>query len=181
MAVLCPLTTGFDYECDENTGGILPGSLLLTRWENVKDGITVVDGEITIMNQVALSKFYRYSIKKEIIDFTAAENHDPLIGSLFYENVLNAMLNKMSKEKNVELKLLAQGPLVLIVQDLNEVYHAFGIQSGAEKAGGTNQANSGKEYGTHNGYVMGFTSKDKSLYTVASNVIAGLVVDGEAT
>jgi hypothetical protein len=171
MVTVCPLTTGFDYECDSKTGGIKPGSLLITQWENVEGNMTVTDGEVTEITQATDTFFYRYKIKKEIVDFISTEQHDPLTGSLFYESVLNAMLNKMSKEKNNELKLLAQKPLVLIVQDLNDVYHLFGLESGAEKVGGTNQANSGKEYGTHNGYVMGFTAKDSCLYTVASGVI----------
>jgi hypothetical protein len=181
MATVCPLTTGFPYECDENTGGLKPGEFLVTQWENVKDGITVVAGEITVMTQVALTNFYRYSLDKETTDFVSTETHDPLLGSIFYESVINAVLFNMSKEKNVELKLLAGKPLVIIVQDLNDIYHCFGVQSGAEKAGGTNQAASGKEYGTMNGYTMGFTAKDTNLYTVASAVVASLVIAGESS
>ena len=180
MGAICVLTTGFPYECDDNTGGLKPGSLLITQWENITAN-TIVAGEVTSLTQAPTTKFFRYNIKKEIMDFVDTENHDPLIGSLFYENVLNAMLNSMTKEKNTELKLLAQKPLILIVQDLNDTYHIFGLESGAEKVGGTNQANSGKEYGTHNGYVMGFTDKSKNLLTVTSGVVAGLVVDGEST
>jgi hypothetical protein len=178
------LTTGFDYECDDSTGGIKQGSMLITQWENIT-AFAAADplfpGDITSLTQAALSKFYRYKIKKEIVDFVDTENHDPLQGSFFYENVINAMLFKMSKEKNYELKLLAGKPLIIIVQDLNDIYHIFGLESGCEKTGGTNQAASGKEYGTMNGYTMGFTDKSKLLYTVESSVVAGLVVDGEST
>ncbi len=180
MGVLCALTTGFEYECDDSTGGIKPGSLLITPWENITAN-TVLAGEVTVLTQAALTSFFRYKIKKEIVDFLDTENHDPLIGSLFYENVINAFLFNMSKEKSVELKLLAQKPLIIIVQDLNDIYHIFGLESGAEKVGGTNTAQSGKEYGTMNGYTMGFTDKSKNLLTVSSGVITSLVVDGEAT
>lgn len=176
MATVCPITTGFDYECTQDTGGILPGTFLVTQWENVKDGITVVGGEITVMTQVAATDFFRYDLKKETTDFIVTENNAPELGSIFYEAVINAVLFNMSKEKNVELKLLAGKPLVIILQDLNDVYHAFGIESGAEKAGGTNQSESGKEYGTMNGYTMGFTSKDTNQYTVLPSVIAGLSI-----
>ena len=178
MGVVCALTTGFPFECDENTGGIKENSLLITQFENVKDGFTIVAGEITAIVQVAGTFFYRYSIKSEIVDFLVTENHYPLIGSLWYEGIINAMLNNMSKEKNAELKLVAQKPLVIILQDLNDVYHAFGVKFGAEKMGGTNTAGAGKEFGTHNGYALGFTSKDQTLFTVSSATIALLDIDG---
>lgn len=172
MATTCPLTSGFAYECDQSTGGIKAGSLLITQWEGVTAS-TVTAGEITA---ITAGTFYRYNIKKEIVDFVVTENHDPLLGSFYYEGILNAMLFNMSKEKNVELKLLAGKPLLIIVQDLNDVYHAFGLESGAEKAGGTNTAASGKEYGTMNGYTLGFTSKDTNMYTVDATVVSGLTI-----
>jgi hypothetical protein len=178
MATSCPLTTGFDYECDSSTGGIKPGSLLITQWENIT-ATTVVAGELTAITQASATAFYRYKIKKEIVSFDGNETHDPLIGSNFYEDTITAMLFNMSKEKNVEFKLLSGKPLFIILQDLNDVYHAFGVQSGAEKIGSTRS--SGKEYGTMNGYTMVFSSKDTNLYTVDSTVVAGLVVDGEST
>ena len=175
MATICPITTGFDYECDSSSGGIKMGSLLITQWEDVSvTPMTVVAGEITAITQEAATNFYRYNIKKELVSFDGAETHDPLQGSYFMEDTLTAILFNMSKEKNVELKLLAGRPLFIIVQDLNDVYHAFGLQSGAEKIGSTRS--SGKEYGTMNGYTMVFTSKDTDTYTVDSTVVAGLTI-----
>jgi len=178
MATSCPLTTGFAYECDETTGGIKAGSLLITQWENVT-ATTVLAGEITALTQAATTEFFRYSIKKEMVDFNGTMNHDPALGSYYVEDILTAALINLSKEKNVELKLLAGKPLFIIVQDLNDVYHGFGLQSGAEQIGTTRS--SGKEYGTMNGYNLSFTAKDTNWYTVGSSVVASLVVNGEAT
>ena len=97
-------------------------------------------------------KSVSYNIKKEMVSFDGTVNHDPALGSYFVEDILTATLVNLSNEKNVELKLLAGKPLFIIVQDLNDVYHAFGVQSGAEKVGSTRS--SGREYGTMNGYTM---------------------------
>lgn len=175
MATVCPITQGFPYECDDSTGGIKPGTLLISQWENVSvTPPTVAAGVITAITQEASTSFFRYNIKKEIVSFDGTENHDPLTGSNFYEDTLTAMLNNMSAEKNVELKLLTGKSLFIIVQDLNDVWHAFGLQSGAEKIGSTRS--SGKEYGTMNGYTLVFVSKDTDRYTVDPTVVAGLTI-----
>lgn len=182
MSINCALTTGYEYECDDSTGGIKAGSFLVTQWEHVKDGFTIAtNNEVTAISQNSGTAFYRYEMKKEIVDFVSTENHDPMTGSLFYESVINAMLNNMTSNKSTELRVLAMKPLVIIIQDLNDVYHIFGVESGAEKVGGTNQAASGKEYGTHNGYTMGFTDKSKKLYTVDSSTVGSLIIDGETS
>lgn len=175
------LTTGFDYECDDSTGGIKLGSFLVSQWDDITAFTADADKQVTAMTQAVGTSFFRYQMKKEVVDFVDTENHLPLLGSLHYENVINAMLFKMSKEKNTELRLLCGQPLVIIVQDLNDVYHIFGLESGAEKMGGTNQAASGKEYGTMNGYTMGFTDKSKFLYTIDQATITSLTISGEVT
>ena len=177
------LTTGFDYECDDSTGGIKLGSFLVTQWENITAFTTdaTYDNFVDGITQAPSTFFYRYKMKKEVVDFVDTENHAPLEGSLFYEGVINAMLYKMTKEKDKELRSLCGKPLVIIVQDLNDVYHIFGLESGVEKMGGTNDRVSGKEYGTMNGYHMGFTDKSKKPYTIDSTVVSGLAVFGESS
>jgi hypothetical protein len=31
----CPLTSGFDFECDDSVGGIKLGSIKISQWENI--------------------------------------------------------------------------------------------------------------------------------------------------
>jgi len=175
----CLLTTGFDYECDDSVGGIKQGSLLITQFVNITAN-TVVAGEVTVLTQAGGTSFFRYKIKKELVDFVSTGNHAPEMGTNYYEGVINAVLFKLSKEKNVELKLLATGgPLVVIVQDNNDIYHIFGLEFGAELAGGTNQAASGKAFGDMNGYTLGFTDKGKNRLTVATSLMATILIDGE--
>jgi hypothetical protein len=138
MAVAtCPLTTGFLYECDDSIGGIKQGSILIASWVNITAN-TVVAGEVTSLTQEAATSFYRYEIKKNIAGAVTTENHDPLLGTTFEETVLSFMMNKLSNTKNVELKLLTSNPVVIIYQDQNDIYHIMGLDSGAEKMGGTN-------------------------------------------
>lgn len=170
----CTLTQGFPYECDDSTGGIASGEIYISEWNNITD-YTVLDGEITAITQVALSNFFKYQVKKEIADTVTTENHDPINQTLFYETVLNFTLNKLSKEKNVELKLLASTQLAIIYKDNNGKFFGMGFTNGAEKFGGTNQSATGKAFGDMNGYTLGFTAKEiDPPYEVDATVVAGL-------
>jgi len=170
----CPLTQGFEFECDDSVGGIKNGTIKITQTENISS-FTIVDGEVTVLAQVALSNFYEYKINKEIADVVTTENLSEENGTLFYESVMNLMLNKLTKEKNVELKLVASKPVTIIYQDMNDTWHVIGIDTGARKMGGTNQSATGKAFGDLSGYTLGFTSKESHYpYVVDATVVAGL-------
>ena len=113
----CPLTQGVDYECDDSVGGIKNGTIKITQTENVSS-FTVVDGEVTVLAQVALTDFYEYKINKEIADVVSTDTLSEENGTWFVESVMNFMLNKLTKEKNTELKLIASKPITIIYQKL---------------------------------------------------------------
>jgi hypothetical protein len=53
----------------------------------------------------------------------------------------------------------------------------MGLDSGAEKMGGTNGSQTGVLKGEQNGYQLAFTSQEKNYpYTVDSTVVAGLTI-----
>lgn len=173
----CVLTTGFDYECNDGAGGVKQGSLLITDWDNVQGGATISGGEITALTQAAGTSFKRYKIRKEIVAMDSTSTTDPLTGSNVNEATITAALYKLSKTKNTELKLAQGTPLMVIIQDANDVYHAFGYENGAELL--TVQAMTGKASNEMNGYNLTITSREKNRYTVASALMATILVDGE--
>jgi hypothetical protein len=176
MACTSLLTTGFTLDCVDSTGGIQ--EVLITNTENITPGFTVAGGEITVMSQVAATNFYRYGLEEEDADFISTETKSIENGSLFYETILNFTINKLSKEKNVELRLMAAArKLAIIIKDGNGIYHAIGFDNGAKKMGGTNQSATGKAFGDANGYTVGLMAKESHYpYTVLSTVVAGLTI-----
>ena len=173
--MICPLTQGFDFECDDAVGGIKQGSILISQWENI-DAFTVVAGEVTVLTQVAATNFYSYKINKEIADAISTDNFSEENGTLFYETVLNLMMSKLSKEKNTEMKLLSSKPVTIIYQDMQGTNFIMGLEEGARKMGGTNQSATGKAKGDLSGYTLGFTSRESNLpYEIDATVVAGLV------
>ena len=171
---MCLLTKGFDVECNDGIGGLEPGSFLVTQKDNVT-ATTVVAGAITVLTQAAATSFFRYKLRKNTQNFDSANTATPETGSNFLTSTIVLLLNKMSALKNVELKLLTQKPCVCIVRDLNGVYHAFGIETGVDFSV---NSSSGKASGDMNGYTITGIDESKERYTVASGVIASLVIGG---
>lgn len=173
----CVLTTGFDYECNNGAGGVKQGSLLITDWDNVAGGATISGGEITALTQDAGTSFKRYNIRKEIVSAVSTSTTDPATGSNVNETVVTASLYKLSKTKNTELKLAQGTPLMVIIQDNNDVYHAFGYENGADLL--TVEAMTGKAMNEMNGYNLSITAREQNRYTVASALMATILVEGE--
>lgn len=178
MPVGCALTTGFEYDCTNGIGGVKAGSLLITEWENITQSTSVVTGgEITTLSQVPGTSFKRYKIRKELVGFDGTSTVDPAAGTNLLETIITAAMFKISKTKSVELKLAQGTPLFVILQDNNDVYHAFGYENGAEML--TVQSASGKLFNEMNGYNISITAREANRYTVASSVMASVLIDGE--
>lgn len=168
----CVLTTGFAQECDDSIGGIKAGQFLVGQLDTISAS-TVVSGQVTVITQVASTNFYRYWMKKETANAVTTTTKDPLTGTTVSETVVTAMIQKMTAAKNVEFKLVAGKPLVLIYQDQNGLWWATGITNGAELL--SQVAQTGQTLNEQNGYTLTFTAREGHLpYTVDPTVVAGL-------
>ena len=168
----CILTTGFAQECDDSIGGIKAGQFLVGQLDTISAS-TVVSGQVTVITQVALTNFYRYWMKKETANAVTTTTKDPLTGTTVSETVVTAIIQKMTAAKNVEFKLVAGKPLVLIYQDQNGLWWATGVTNGAELL--SQIAQTGQTMNEQNGYTLTFTAREGHLpYTVDPTVVAGL-------
>ena len=168
----CILTTGFAQECDDSIGGIKAGQFLVGQLDTISAS-TVVSGQVTVITQVALTNFYRYWMKKETANAVTTTTKDPLTGTTVSETVVTAIIQKMTAAKNVEFKLVAGKPLVLIYQDQNGLWWATGVTNGAELL--SQVAQTGQTMNEQNGYTLTFTAREGHLpYTVDPTVVAGL-------
>lgn len=170
----CVLTTGFSDECDDSAGGVKKDSVLIAQLDDI-DAFTVTAGEITVLDQVAATNFYRYAVRKEIANAVSTGTKDPIQGTTVIETVFTTTLHKLSAAKNEEIKLLTGKPCVIIYQDQNDVYHCTGITNGAELLAPVSQT--GVSMNDMNGYTLAFTAREKNFpYTVDPTVVAGLTI-----
>jgi len=171
------LTYGFDYECSEGIGGIKPGSILVTQWDNVSS-YTVTSGEVTALTQAGATNFYRYQVRKFIAGDTTEGVNDPKMGTVTFTSTLTFTLFNLSASKNTQLELLMSKPLAVIYQDNNDVYHVLGITNGAEVT--SVQRVTGVDKQDMNGYTLTITAEEGVLpYTVSSATVGGLTISGE--
>jgi hypothetical protein len=94
-------------------------------------------------------------------------------GTIFYQQDLQIVLNKMTAALRNELRLLGQNRLMAIVTDRNGTYWLLGSRNGLELSAGTSQT--GTAMGDRNGYDVTFTALEEiPMLSVSSGIVAAL-------
>lgn len=167
------LSYGFDYECNDGIGGIAPGSILISQWDDITAS-TVSGG---ILTAITSGYWYRYQVRKNIAGDTTNGVSDPLTGTKSFTSAMAFTLFKISAEKNTELETLMSKPIVVIYQDNNEKYHILGLNYGAEVK--TVDRGTGTAMTEMNGYTITVTHEEDAFpYEVQASVVSGLSISG---
>jgi len=148
----CNLSAGRAVPCKDVVGGIQKcffldfnslGSVTLTA-----DEITDADGTFSA---------YEYDVKGgSSLEQTITSSRET--GTTFFEQVLTLNLTKLSKEDNVQIKLLAYGRPQVAVVDNNGNAFLMGLVHGADAAGGT--ITTSAEMGGLSGYTLTMTAQE---------------------
>jgi hypothetical protein len=170
----CALTQGYSLDCKDSAGGIT--EVYFIEKGNVS-AIVSASGVVTGLTKAAGKRFWKYELPKETGSFT----HNPTVstenGTLFFEQNLTIVVNKLSASINTELKLLAQNILVAVVKDNNNKFWMLGKERGLDMSGST--SGSGTAFGDRSGYSLVFVGKEPDqLYEVNSTVAAALETAG---
>lgn len=170
----CALTQGYSLDCKDSAGGIT--EVYFIEKGNVS-AIVSASGVVTGLTKAAGKRFWKYELPKETGSFT----HNPTVstenGTLFFEQNLTIVVNKLSASINTELKLLAQNILVAVVKDNNNKFWMLGKERGLDMSGST--SGSGTAFGDRSGYSLVFIGKEPDqLYEVNSTVAAALETAG---
>jgi hypothetical protein len=170
----CALTQGYSLDCKDSAGGIT--EVYFIEKGNV-NAIVSASGVVTGLTKAAGKRFWKYELPKETGSFT----HNPTVstenGTLFFEQNLTIVVNKLSAAINTELKLLAQNILVAVVKDNNNKFWMLGKERGLDMSGST--SGSGTAFGDRSGYSLVFVGKEPDqLYEVNSTVANALETAG---
>jgi hypothetical protein len=167
----CSLTQGYTLGCRDSVGGIK--EIRFIEFALVT-GIALSSGNVaTGITTSGSAKFWKYQLPKQTSQFTETVNPSTENGTLFYQQDLQVVLNKMDASLRNELLLLAQNRLIAIVLDRNGAYWMLGRNNGLELSAGT--AQTGTAMGDRNGYDMTFTALEESpMVTVSSGIVAAL-------
>jgi hypothetical protein len=166
----CALTQGYVLDCKDSLGGITEVYFIAS---SDVSAITEASGVVTAITKKAGKRFYKYELVKETSSFVENVNASVENGSIFYQQELTIILNKLQANTRNELLLLSQNLLEAVVGDNNGKYWLLGKTRGLDVTGGSSQ--SGTAMGDRSGYTLTFTGKEAALAPeVSSSIIAGL-------
>jgi hypothetical protein len=166
----CALTQGYVLDCKDSLGGITEVYFMSKQ---DLSSYTAASGVVTAITKASGKKFYKYELVKETSSVTETINTSVENGTIFYQQELVTILNKLQVNSRNEILLLAKNLLVAIAKDNNGKYWIMGLTNGIDMTAGTGQT--GTAYGDRSGYSLTFTGKEPELaYEVSGSIIAGL-------
>ena len=167
----CVLTQGLVLDCKEAVGGIK--SVMFIAKADVT-AITEAAGVVTTVTKAVGKHFWKYELVRSTSSLTENINASVENGTIFYQQELSIILNKLEANKRNEILLLAKNNLIAVVEDQTGKYWLIGKLNGIDITGGS--AATGTALGDRNGYTLTFTGQEKELAPeVQSSIIAGLL------
>lgn len=167
----CALTSGYSLDCRDSAGGVK--SVHFIEIDNVT-GVTSAAGVVSAIAKANGARFWKYNLTRATAEAREEFQDNIENGTIFYNQVLNIILNKMQAATRNEIILLSANRLLAVVEDRNGKYWLYGKENGLERSGGS--AGTGIQMGDRNGYELNFTGAEKDMaLEVNSGIIAGLV------
>ena len=134
---------------------------------------TEASGVVTAITKASGKKFYKYNLVKQTAMFEDTLTVSEENGTVFADQKLSIVLNKLQANTRNELLLLAQNLLVCVVADRNGKYFILGLTNGLVIT--TAKGETGTKMRDRNGYTIEFVGAEPSLaQEVSSGIIAGL-------
>ena len=165
----CNLSAGRAVPCKDVVGGIQKVFFVdFGGLGNVTlgDDSSAADFQDSIIDASGTFNAYEYDLKGgSSLEQTITSSRET--GTTFFEQVLTLNLTKLSKEDNVQIKLLAYGRPQVAVVDNNGNAFLMGLDHGAEVTGGT--VATGTAMGDLSGYSLTLSAQEK----LPANFITG--------
>tara|TARA_R110002020_G_scaffold39222_2_gene116949 strand:- start:2724 stop:3290 length:567 start_codon:yes stop_codon:yes gene_type:complete len=132
----------------------------------------VASAEVTDI-EMGSNTLYRYTVPRGSTTANETITGDANTGSLFYTPTVSMVLNKLTKEDQNQIKLLAQTQLIVFCQlnaqlaNGHDVIIAMGVTNAMMLNGGT--ADSGANFGDRNGYQLEFTGMESDPFPMVED------------
>jgi len=168
----CNLTAGWVVDCKDSQGGINKVYILK---EPLVD-FTAADGIITALETTTSAvvdgaDWFVFEVPKQTSSFTETINASIENGTVFYEQSLTLIFNKMEATKRNQILLMAQNEkLFIAVEDGNGTFWSIGLTRGASLSAGS--VTSGVAYGDRNGGELTLTGMEPDpSYTITAAIV----------
>lgn len=157
----CDITSGRKKPCKNG----LAGASKVYFINFVENPFTVVDGVATAINPL-IEEVFQYDLTGEGNSLAQSMVSDKTAGTSVNTQTLTLALQRISKEDNNQLNLLAYGYPIAVVKDRNNLYHAVGISEGIDF---TVAPTTGAAKADFNGYNLTGTAMEGQLAPILSD------------
>jgi|SanBayMetagenome_1026888.scaffolds.fasta_scaffold00471_7 hypothetical protein len=164
----CALTQGYTLDCKDSLGGIVEVYFMASQDVS---SYTVSGGVMTALTKASGKRFYKYELVKATSGVVENINASVENGTIFYQQELTIVLNKLQANTRNEILLLAKNLLVAVAKDNNGKYWYFGLTRGLDITAGSGQT--GTAEGDRSGYTLTFTGKEPELAPEVNSTVAG--------
>jgi hypothetical protein len=175
----CYISSGVDLGCSDGIGGIksiwVLGQTGSTLPSVSSVGITGTTGPITGITGQGV--WYNFQLKRNTSSLSQNTTKNFENGTIFWEQVLTAILFKYDQDKRNQLLVLGQNDNIKIVAvDQNDVSYYLGQVNGMYLSGGS--AATGTAFGDRNGFELIFTGQEADPANVVSGVLPTIFAAG---
>ena len=168
----CYISSAQALGCSDGIGGIkkiyvVGGGGSVTGY--TYDG----DGAITGATSTSGTTLYGYELKRNTSSLAQNTTKNFENGTIYFEQVLTAILYKYDQDKRNQLKVLSQNDNIQIIAiDQNDVQYYLGQVNGMYLSGGS--AATGTAFGDRNGFEMIFTGQEHEPANVIDGALASV-------
>ena len=167
----CNITSGFTLDCNDSNGGIEKIFIANGPAESITESAGTISAITVAGSALTPSDFFEFEVPRQTSSFTETINVSNENGTVFYDQALTMILNKMDAAKRDQILLLSQNnEMVVVFKDNNLKYFSVGIQRGAYMTAGTGV--SGVAYGDRNGYELTFSGmEEQPAFEVTGSIV----------
>jgi len=165
------LTAGFLNLCNDSTGGIEKIFIGNGPVESITESAGVITAITVGGSAMTPSDFFVFETPRQTSSLTETTTVSQENGTLFFDQQLTMVFNKMEAAKRDQLLLMAQATnMVIVAKDGNGKYWSIGVERGAFLVSGS--ATSGVSYGDRNGYEIVLGGLEVApIYEVSSTIV----------
>ena len=175
----CYISSGVDLGCSDGIGGIksiwVLGASGATAPSVSAVAVTGTTGPITGITGAGV--WYNFELKRNTSSLAQNTTKNFENGTIYWEQVLTAVLFKYDQDKRNQLLVLGQNDKIQIVAvDQNDVQYYLGQVNGLYLSGGS--AATGTAFGDRNGFELIFTGQESAPANVVSGTLSSIFAAG---
>lgn len=146
----CNITSGWEISCKDSQGGVVKVFIANGPVEAYAETAGVLTSVTVAGSPLTPADFFTFEVPKQTSSIAEAITASTENGTVFYDQQLTLVFNKMEASKRNQILLMAQNEdMFVVAKDGNGKYWSIGLTRGTSLISGA--LNTGVAYGDRNG------------------------------